>query len=127
MQSYCCHRALERWRRSPLLPDIDAVIHAPARLGMVALLAALPAGDELAFSELQDLLGLSPGNLSTHLRKLEEGGYVVVAKTFRDRTPVTSVSLTERGRAALRTYASALSYYLDGSAAEDLLRMEGSS
>lgn len=94
---------------------------------MVALLAALPAGDELAFSELQDLLGLSPGNLSTHLRKLEEGGYVVVAKTFRDRTPVTSVSLTERGRAALRTYASALSYYLDGSAAEDLLRMEGSS
>ena len=94
---------------------------------MVALLHALPAGGELAFSQLQELLTLSPGNLSTHLRKLEEAGYVAVTKTFRDRMPVTTVSLTERGRAAHRAYASALIYYLDGSAAEDLLRTESSS
>jgi DNA-binding MarR family transcriptional regulator len=94
---------------------------------MVVLLRALPAGDELTFSDLQERLALSPGNLSTHLRKLEDAGYVAVAKTFRDRMPVTSVSLTERGRAAHRAYASALTYYLDGSAAEDMLRTEGSS
>ena len=94
---------------------------------MVALLHALPAGEELAFSQLQELLTLSPGNLSTHLRKLEEADYVAVAKAFRDRTPVTTVSLTERGRAAYRAYVSALMYYLDGSAAEDLLRREDSS
>lgn len=103
------------------------MIHAPARLGMVVLLDALPAGEELAFSQLQELLVLSAGNLSTHLRKLEEAGYVAVAKTFRDRTPVTTVSLTDRGRAAHRDYVSALQYYLDGSAAEDLLRTESSS
>ena len=109
------------------LPDLDPVIHAPARLAMVALLEALPEGRELAFSQLQELLTMSPGNLSTHLRKLEEAGYVAVAKAFRDRTPVTTVSLTAAGRRAHRHYVGAIQTLLDGSAVAALLDQEGSS
>jgi DNA-binding transcriptional ArsR family regulator len=55
---------------------LDAVIHAPARLRIVATLAALPDGDTLSFTRLQDMLELTPGNLITHLRKLEDVGYL---------------------------------------------------
>lgn len=106
------------------LPALDAVIHAPARLGLLALLRALPDDRELAFSQLQHLLALSPGNLSTHLRKLEDVGYVAVTKTFRDRVPVTTVALTAAGRTAYDDYVRAMTYYLDGSAATNLLRTE---
>lgn len=107
-------------------PELDPVIHAPVRLALVALLFALPPGRELAFSQLQDLLQLSPGNLSTHLRKLEDAGYVAVAKEFRHRTPVTTVSLTPLGRTAHTGYVTAITHYLDGSAAEAMLDTEGS-
>lgn len=105
-----------------MLPDLDAVIHAPVRLGLVVVLAGLLEGDELAFGDLQELLALSPGNLSTHLRKLEEAGYVTVTKSFRDRVPVTTVALTPRGRDAHAAYVAAMTTYLDGSAADDLLQ-----
>ena len=55
---------------------LDPVIHAPARLRIVATLAALPDGDSLSFTRLQDMLDLTPGNLITHLRKLEDAGYL---------------------------------------------------
>ncbi|GGI03619.1 transcriptional regulator [Egicoccus halophilus] len=103
------------------------MVHAPVRLRMVSLLRALPAGRELTFGQLQELLTLSPGNLSTHLRKLEDVGYVAVTKAFRDRTPVTSVSLTDTGREAHAAYVDAITTYLDGSAVEALLPLEGSS
>ncbi|MFA9432203.1 transcriptional regulator [Egicoccus sp. AB-alg2] len=67
---------------------------------------------------------MSPGNLSTHLRKLEEVGYVAVAKAFNDRTPVTTVSLTAAGRVAHAAYVDAVTHYLDGSAAQALLHAE---
>ena len=56
--------------------ELDPVIHAPARLRIVVTLAALRDGDNLSFTKLQDLIGLTPGNLITHLRKLQDGGYV---------------------------------------------------
>lgn len=108
------------------LPDLDPVIHAPVRLRLVALLQALPTDRELSFGQLQELLTLSPGNLSTHLRKLEDAGYVAVAKGFRDRTPVTTVTLTGAGRTAHRDYVRAISTLLDGSAVEALLDQKGS-
>jgi len=83
--------------------ELDPLIHTPARLRIVATLAALPEGDTVSFTRLQDLIGLTPGNLITHLRKLEEAGYVETQKTAR-----TSVSLTARGRAALADYRAAL-------------------
>ena len=87
---------------------LDPVIHAPARLRIVATLAALPDGDMLSFTHLQDMIGLTPGNLITHLRKLEDAGYVEISKTHERRTPVTYVALTPLGRQAFETYSESL-------------------
>ncbi|MBL0887788.1 transcriptional regulator [Myceligenerans indicum] len=97
--------------------ELDAVIHAPARLRIVATLAALGPGDEIAFPKLRALLAMTAGNLSTHLRKLEDAGYVEVTKTHEGRTPATYLKLTDRGRAAFRDYRAALSDLLKGTGA----------
>ena len=86
------------------VPELDPVIHAPARLRVVSSLATLPVGDRLAFPRLQELLEMTAGNLSTHLRKLEDAGYVKIVKTHEDRMPVTFVALTTKGRAAFEQY-----------------------
>jgi DNA-binding MarR family transcriptional regulator len=90
------------------LPDLDPVIHAAARLKVTATLAALAEGDRIAFPRLQGLLDMTAGNLSTHLRKLEDAGYVAVDKTHEGRAPVTYLSLTRTGRRALEDYTAAL-------------------
>ena len=90
------------------LPDLDPVIHAAARLKVVATLGALPEGDQISFPRLQQLLGLTAGNLSVHLRKLEDAGYVGVTKTHKGRTPATYLALTRPGRRALEDYTAAL-------------------
>lgn len=90
------------------LPDLDPVIHAPARLKVTATLAALSPDDRISFPRLQRLLEMTAGNLSTHLRKLEDAGYVQVTKTHEGRTPATYVALTGAGRRALEAYTDAL-------------------
>jgi DNA-binding MarR family transcriptional regulator len=92
---------------------LDPVIHAPARLRIVVTLAALHDGDNLSFTRLQDLIGLTPGNLITHLRKLEDAGYVATAKNGSGVTARTSVALTHSGRAALESYTTTLRQLLD--------------
>ena len=87
---------------------LDPVIHAQARLRIMATLAGLPQGDEMVFPRLRDLLGMTAGNLSTHLGKLEEAGYVSQSKTFAARTPATYLALTAKGRAAFEEYTRAL-------------------
>ena len=89
--------------------ELDPVIHAPARLRLMVTLAALPEGDDLSFTRLQDIIGLTPGNLITHLRKLEAAGYVQMVKTAEG----TSVSLTRDGRVALQRYTVTLRSLLD--------------
>ncbi|HUB38553.1 MAG TPA: transcriptional regulator [Streptosporangiaceae bacterium] len=89
------------------------MIHAPARLRITVTLAALPAGDTVSFSRLQDLMGLTPGNLITHLRKLEVAGYIRMDKTGSGVNAVTAVSLTAGGRAALENYTTTLRKLLD--------------
>ena len=69
---------------------LDPVIHAPARLRIVATLAALPDGASLSFTRLQDMLDLTPGNLITHLRKLEDAGYLTSETTGNGRASRTS-------------------------------------
>lgn len=96
---------------------LDPVIHAPVRLRIVASLSALDPGDALTFSRLQSILDLTGGNLITHLRRLEDAGYVAVAKTPGPRGETTSVSLTDRGRIALADYRRALAVILDGAGA----------
>jgi DNA-binding MarR family transcriptional regulator len=87
---------------------LDPLIHVPTRLKIVATLAALPDGDTLSFTRLQNMIGLTPGNLIIHLRKLEEAGYLSSEKTKNGSTPTTTVSLTGRGRTALGAYKQAL-------------------
>ena len=93
--------------------ELDPVIHAPTRLRVVVTLATLRDGDSLSFTRLQELLGLTPGNLITHLRKLEDAGYVTTVKTGSGVTARTSVSLSQQGREALNTYAAVLRQLLD--------------
>jgi DNA-binding MarR family transcriptional regulator len=90
------------------LPGLDPVIHAQARLRVMVALAALASGDQITFPRLQQLLDMTAGNLSTHLRKLEDASYVQITKTHQRRTPVTYVALTERGRRAFEDYTAAL-------------------
>jgi DNA-binding MarR family transcriptional regulator len=93
--------------------ELDPVIHAPARLRIAVTLSTLAAGEDLSFSRLQDLIGLTPGNLITHLRKLEDAGYVSTVKSGRGVTARTGVSLTPAGRSALDQYTTALRQLLD--------------
>jgi len=94
--------------------ELDPLIHVPARLRVVATLAALPDGDTLSFTRLQDMIGLTPGNLITHLRKLEDAGYVGVEKIGSGVASRTSVALTILGRAAFTSYSAALRDLLTG-------------
>jgi len=94
--------------------SLDPVIHAPARLRIVATLAALPDGASLSFTRLQDVLELTPGNLITHLRKLEDAGYLESETTGNGRASRTSIALTRHGRAALDAYTNALRGLLGG-------------
>jgi len=94
--------------------SLDPVIHAPARLRIVATLAALPHGASLSFTRLQDMLQLTPGNLITHLRKLEDAGYLNSESTGNGRASHTAVALTRDGRVAFNTYTDALRDLLTG-------------
>jgi DNA-binding transcriptional ArsR family regulator len=97
--------------------SLDPVIHAPARLRIAATLAALPDGASLSFTRLQDMLELTPGNLITHLRKLEDAGYLLSETTGNGRASRTSVALTHQGRVALDTYTDTLRKLLGGARA----------
>ena len=94
--------------------ELDPLIHVPTRLKIVAALAALPDGDTLSFTRLQDLIGLTPGNLIIHLRKLEDAGYLSSEKTKNGTAPKTMVTLTGKGRDALGAYTQALRDLLSG-------------
>jgi DNA-binding MarR family transcriptional regulator len=83
------------------IEDIDRTIHAPARLKIMACLAVVESAD---FVFLMRQTGLTRGNLSPNLRKLEEAGYVSIQKEFADRLPHTLICLTDKGRTALKTY-----------------------
>lgn len=82
---------------------VDKLIHEPLRLGILCALAGV---ESLAFTELRQLLSTTDGNLSVHLRRLEEAGYLLCEKGFRGRMPHTTCRLTAAGRAALEAYVS---------------------
>ena len=84
---------------------LDDVIHGRLRLGIMAYLADAEAAD---FTELKDVLEATQGNLSIHLRKLEEAGYVSIDKSFVNRKPLTRVRMTAKGRKAFAIYLEAI-------------------
>jgi DNA-binding transcriptional ArsR family regulator len=83
------------------LANIDRMVHEPARLMVLSYLDAVQSAD---FVFLMHLTGLTWGNLSSHLSKLEEAGYVATEKEFVNKKPHTMIHLTDRGRAALQSY-----------------------
>ena len=85
--------------------QLDRVIHEKGRLAIMSMLAASP---ELSFTELRDALAMTDGTLTTHLRALQETGYVSVAKSYQNRRPLTTCSLTAAGRKAFREYVNLL-------------------
>ncbi len=85
--------------------QLDRVIHEKGRLGIMSMLAATP---ELSFTELRDTLAMTDGNLTSHMRTLQEAGYVSVAKSYQNNRPLTTVSLTAAGRKAFAEYVSLL-------------------
>jgi DNA-binding MarR family transcriptional regulator len=90
------------------MTELDPVIHAQARLRVMVALAGLGVGDQITFPRLQQLLTMTAGNLSTHLRRLEDAGYVTITKAHQRRTPVTFVALTRPGRRAFEDYTATL-------------------
>ena len=90
------------------MTDVDPVIHQPTRLRIMAALVGLEEGSEVEFGFLLDLLGLSDGNLSTHLRKLEEARFIATEKGFVGRMPRTWITVTPEGRRAFADYVAAL-------------------
>lgn len=99
--------------------SLDPVIHSQARLRIMTTLTALSGGDSLTFPRLQTLLDVTAGNLSTHLRRLEDAGYVRVTKGHVGRTPTTHVQATREGRRAFEDYVANLHALLTPPVSED--------
>jgi DNA-binding MarR family transcriptional regulator len=92
------------------LANIDQVIHASARLMVLTYLYVVESAD---YVFLMRLTGLTWGNLSTHLTKLEKAGYIAINKEFKGKKPHTTLSLTKQGRIAFREYKKSLQQVLD--------------
>ena len=78
--------------------QLDRVIHEKGRLAIMSMLAASP---ELSFTELRDTLGMTDGNITTHIRTLQEAGYLSVTKSFQNNRPLTTCALTRRRQEGL--------------------------
>lgn len=91
------------------IAEIDEVIHGRLRLGVMAYLSGAGAAD---FTALKTRLETTDGNLSAHLSKLADAGYIAVSKTFQGKKPLTTVTLTDAGRTAFIRYLDAMSRLL---------------
>ena len=85
--------------------QLDRVIHEKGRLAIMSMLAATP---ELSFTELRDSLSMTDGNLTTHIRTLQEAGYVSITKSFQNNRPLTTCALTPAGKAGFAAYIDLL-------------------
>jgi DNA-binding MarR family transcriptional regulator len=91
------------------LRELDPVLHSQLRLAVVSILMKVLSAE---FSYLLDKTGATRGNLSVQLKKLEEAGYISIAKSFRGNYPLTTCELTPEGREAFEKYVDALKEYL---------------
>lgn len=85
--------------------QLDRIIHEKGRLALMSMLAAAP---ELSFTEMRDTLHMTDGNLTTHIRTLQEAGYVSVTKSFQNNRPLTTCALTASGKKAFTQYINQL-------------------
>ncbi|MDP8202313.1 MAG: transcriptional regulator [Candidatus Tenebribacter burtonii] len=89
--------------------ELDSIIHSRVRLAIMVLLLQTESAN---FTYLKKEIDVSDGNLSSHLRKLEEAKYIKMKKSFENRKPKTAISLTDKGRTALDEYTKNLEEYL---------------
>jgi DNA-binding MarR family transcriptional regulator len=89
--------------------NLDRVIHEKGRLAIMSMLAASP---NLSFTELRDTLGMTDGNITTHIRTLQEAGYIAVSKSYEKNRPLTTCSLTAAGKKAFAGYIDLLEQIL---------------
>jgi DNA-binding MarR family transcriptional regulator len=92
------------------IQNVDRLIHEPSRLEIMMQLYVVESAD---FQFLQHQTDMTPGNLSSHLRKLENAGYVEVTKEFVDRTPHTALRLTRKGRKVFKKYRRNVKRFID--------------
>ena len=90
------------------MSGLNAVIHQPVRLRIMAALVGLAPDEQMNFVALRDLLDATDGNLGAHLAKLEAARYVALEKTFVSRKPCTFLKATHKGRAAFEDHVAAL-------------------
>ena len=88
----------------------DPLLHQGIRSKLISLLIT---NDELPFKALKEMLEVTDGNLSSHLRKLEEAGYIIIEKTFEGKRPKTTIMITEKGRKAFKVYIEALKLFVE--------------
>ena len=89
--------------------NLDRVIHEQGRLAILSLLAA---SADLSFTELRDTLRMTDGNLTTHIRTLQEAGFISVSKTFQNNRPLTTCAMTTSGRKAFAEYINQLEKFI---------------
>jgi len=92
-----------------MFKELDPVLHSQLRLSIMSLLIGVRSAE---FSFLEEKTGATRGNISVQLRKLEEAGYIEITKSFRKNYPLTTCSITKKGRAAFREYVETLSEYI---------------
>jgi DNA-binding MarR family transcriptional regulator len=85
--------------------NLDRIIHEKGRMAIMSLLAASP---ELSFTEMRETLKMTDGNLSVHIRTLQEAGYVVVSKSYQNNRPLTTCALTAAGKKGFTEYINLL-------------------
>jgi DNA-binding MarR family transcriptional regulator len=91
-----------------MLEDIDRTIHEPGRLLILIYLFSVEEAD---FTFLKQQTGMTQGNLSSHLQKLETAGYILTEKKFRNKRPLTLVQISDNGRVAFKNYVRAMYRY----------------
>jgi DNA-binding MarR family transcriptional regulator len=96
------------------MAQLNEIIHQPARLRIMAILAAVSTERQVTFTYLKCALSLTDGNLGAHLHKLEEAGYLTITKTFVRQKPQTYVEITETGRQVFDEHRQALKEILEG-------------
>ena len=101
--------------RGQTVDNLDALIHQPVRLRIMAVLSKMPGEDAVDFTYLKRLLDVTDGNLGAHLLKLEQAGYVKVKKEFVNRKPKTFIRASGKGRDAFENHVQALRQIVDNS------------
>jgi DNA-binding transcriptional ArsR family regulator len=102
--------------KTPILPDLDPIVHAPVRLAVLSILVSVESAD---FNFLKEAVGATDGNLSTHLSKLEAAGLISIEKTYEGKKPLTRCAMTAKGRKAFLIHLDRLERIISRGKAAD--------